>query len=316
MEGGNPLFCDQLLPNPFVGLAPFAGTSLYTNATISPRPRWRTRIRAFGGLTQQMRNDGKVWYNSLQVTYEVRLQSDLNLLANYTLSKSIDQDGSFNDYQNGVLQRSVSQYDRPHNLTVASVYNLPFGKGKRFLNSSNGVVSRLVSGWQNTVTFTYSSGLPWALPTNVMYVKDATIPNIDWSAPDRSRSESLRRTVERQRVDHHAGVQHSRGLHRLQLPDRSAVRAALHSEPRSPASPEQPANGGSFAEQRPRSSMKGCGIQFRAEAFNLTNTYWFGRQQFNSTATSSAFGTMNKASLAFTNTNQPRYVQLGVKFLW
>ena len=53
-----------------------------------------------------------------------------------------------------------------------------------------------------------------------------------------------------------------------------------------------------------------------AEVFNLTNTYWFGRQQFNSTATSSAFGTMNKASIAFTNTNQPRYVQLGLKFLW
>ena len=57
-------------------------------------------------------------------------------------------------------------------------------------------------------------------------------------------------------------------------------------------------------------------LQFRAEVFNLTNTYWFGRQQFNSTATSSAFGTMNKASIAFTNTNQPRYVQLGLKFLW
>jgi hypothetical protein len=57
-------------------------------------------------------------------------------------------------------------------------------------------------------------------------------------------------------------------------------------------------------------------IQFRAEAFNITNTYWFGRQQFNSTPTSSAFGTLNKASIAFTNTNQPRYVQLGLKFLW
>jgi hypothetical protein len=57
-------------------------------------------------------------------------------------------------------------------------------------------------------------------------------------------------------------------------------------------------------------------VQFRAEAFNITNTYWFGRQQFNSTATSAAFGTLNKGSIAFTNSNQPRYVQLGVKFLW
>jgi hypothetical protein len=180
MEGGNPLFCDALLPNPYVGLPQFIGTSLNTNATIS-RATLANPYTAFGGLTQQMRNDGKVWYNSLQVTYEVRLKSDLNLLANYTLSKSIDQ--SFNDFQNRVLQRSVSQYDRPHNLTIASVYNLPFGKGKRFLDSSNGLVSRVVGGWQNTVTFTYTSGLPWSLPTNVIYVKDATLPNIDWSAP-------------------------------------------------------------------------------------------------------------------------------------
>ena len=182
MEGGNPLYCDQLLPNPFLGLAPFAGTSLYTNATVS-RATLAIPYPAFGALTQQMRNDGKVWYNSMQVTYEVRLRGDLNVLANYTLSKSIDQDGNFNDYQNGVLQRSVSQYDRPHNLTIATVYNLPFGKGKRFLGSSNAFVSRLVGGWQSTFSFTYTSGLPWALPTNVLYVKDATLPNVDWSAP-------------------------------------------------------------------------------------------------------------------------------------
>jgi hypothetical protein len=89
MEGGNPLYCDQLLPNPFVGLAPFVGTSLYSNATIS-RATLANPFPAFGGLTEQMRNDGKVWYNSLQVTYEVRMRGDWNVLANYTLrSRSI-----------------------------------------------------------------------------------------------------------------------------------------------------------------------------------------------------------------------------------
>ena len=42
MEGGNPLFCDQLLPNPYVDCR-FAGTSLNTSATISGR-RWRILI--------------------------------------------------------------------------------------------------------------------------------------------------------------------------------------------------------------------------------------------------------------------------------
>ena len=57
-------------------------------------------------------------------------------------------------------------------------------------------------------------------------------------------------------------------------------------------------------------------LQFRAEVFNLANTYWFGRQQFNSTATSASFGTITKSSIAFTNSNQPRYVQLGLKFIF
>ena len=314
MEGGNPLFCDQLLPNPYVGLAPFAGTSLFSNVMIS-RATLANPYTAFGGLTQQMRNDGKVWYNSLQVTYEVRLKSDLNLLANYTLSKAIDQDGSFNDYQAGVLQRSVSQYDRPHNLTIASVYSFPFGKGKRFLNSSNRFVSRLVGGWQNTVTFSYASGLPWGLPGNVLYVKDATLPDINWSAPivrgvrpcvaqwnDNGSITMLPASVTAGCTDYN-----------FLIAPRYAPRFTPARDPRlrmnSPPNADVSLNKVTAINEKMR-------IQFRAEAFNLTNTYWFGRQQFNSTATSSAFGTINKASVAFTNSNQPRYVQLGVKFLW
>jgi hypothetical protein len=315
MEGGNPLFCDQLLPNPYAGLAPFLGTSLYTNATIS-RATLANPYTAFGGLTQQMRNDGKVWYNSLQLTYEVRMSNDLNLLANYTLSKSIDQDGSFNDFQNGVLQRSVSQYDRPHSLTIASVYNLPFGRNKKFLGGAGGFVDRLVGGWQNTVTFTYSSGLPWALPSNVIYVKDATIPNIDWSAPIvRGVKPCVAQwndngTITMQGFSTAAGCGTD---YNFLIAPRYAPRFAPSRDPRlrlnSPPTADVSLNKVTVIKERMR-------IQFRAEVFNLTNTYWFGRQQFNSTATSSAFGTLNKASVAFTNTNQPRYVQLGLKFLW
>jgi hypothetical protein len=314
MEGGNPLFCDQLLPNPFAGLSPFLGTSLYSNATIS-RATLANPYPAFGGLTEQMRNDGKVWYNSLQVTYEVRLRGDLNVLANYTLSKSIDQDGNFNDFQNRVLQRSVSQYDRPHNITVASVYSLPFGKGKKFLGNANGLVNRLVGGWQNTVTFTYTSGLPWALPSNVIYVKDATLPDIDWSAPVvRAITPCVAQwndngSITMQPFSVSAGCTSYNFL----IAPRYAPRFTPSRDPRlrlhSPPTADISFNKTTAIKERMR-------IQFRAEAFNITNTYWFGRQQFNSTATSSAFGTLNKASIAFTNTNQPRYVQLAVKFLW
>ncbi len=314
MEGGNPLFCDQLLPNPFVGIPAFAGTASFSNATLS-RATLANPYPAFGGLTQQMRNDGKIWYNSLQVTYEVRMKKDLNLLANYTLSKSIDQDGSYNDYQQRILQRSVSQYDRPHNITVASVYNLPFGKGKRFINSSNGVVSRLVGGWQNTVTFTYTSGLPWSLPGNVLYLKDATLTDIDWSAPIvRGIKPCVAQWNDNGSITMQSfSTAYGCTDYNFLITPRYAPRFTPARDPRlrmnSPATADLSLNKVTQINERMR-------VQFRAEVFNLTNTFWFGRQQFNSTATNAAFGTLTKSSLAFTNTNQPRYVQLGLKFLW
>jgi hypothetical protein len=56
------------------------------------------------------------------------------------------------------------------------------------------------------------------------------------------------------------------------------------------------------------------GVQFRAEVFNVTNTFNFYQSQPNSTLTSAAFGTVNKANVSSSNGNQPRTIQLSVKF--
>jgi hypothetical protein len=120
--------------------------------------------------------------------------------------------------------------------------------------------------------------------------------------------------MERQRLHHHAGVQRNGGCtdYNFLIAPRFAPRftpAGIRSADEQPADADVSLNKVTQINERMR-------IQFRAEVFNVSNTFWFGRQQFNSTATNSAFGTLNKASIAFTNTNQPRYVQLGVKFLW
>jgi hypothetical protein len=57
-------------------------------------------------------------------------------------------------------------------------------------------------------------------------------------------------------------------------------------------------------------------LQFRAEAFNLTNTFMFNRASFSTTQTSVNFGTLVPSTAAFSNTNAPRYIQLGFKLLW
>jgi len=54
-------------------------------------------------------------------------------------------------------------------------------------------------------------------------------------------------------------------------------------------------------------------IQFRAEAFNAMNTFWFPTAQFSNNVNSSSFGTIIKNTASG---NPPRHIQLGVKFLF
>lgn len=313
MEGGNPLYCDQRVPNPFYQLAPFAGTTNYSSSTIGRTSLWNP-YPEFGSLTTQMRNDGKTWYNSLQVVYETRMKGGLNLMANYTLSKMMYRSG-FNDIQNGVLQQGIYQWDRPHSLNIATVYALPFGPGKHWLNSSHGFWSRLVGGWQNTVMFQYQSGWPQAMP-NGLYLKPAEIQNIDWSAPTiRGFSPCVAKwndnnTITLQSFSVAAGcTDYNFLIAPRYTPSRFTPnydsRLRTHALPLADVS----------LNKSTRITEKTT-LQFRAEAFNVTNTFWLGLQQFNSSLTSSTFGTINKGGVSFGNGNQPRYFQLAVKFLW
>jgi hypothetical protein len=54
--GGNPLYCDQQVPNPFYGLEPFRGTNLYTRTNVA-RSSLAVPYPHFGGLTNVTRND-------------------------------------------------------------------------------------------------------------------------------------------------------------------------------------------------------------------------------------------------------------------
>jgi hypothetical protein len=57
-------------------------------------------------------------------------------------------------------------------------------------------------------------------------------------------------------------------------------------------------------------------FQFRAEVFNVANTYMHNRQGFNTNPENAAFGTLTRATVSFTNSNLARSMQLGFKLLW
>jgi len=312
MEGGNPAYANALLPNPFQGLAPFFGTTFYSGSTLS-RAQLLRPFSEFGSITELTRNDGASWYNSMQVVVETRLR-DLSLVGNYTLSKHIVREG-FIDVQQNILQRSLFANDVPHHISLAAVYEFPFGKGKRFFSAPSGFFGRLISGWQGTLLFNYFSGTPWALPSNVLYLKEAKLDNINWAAPN---VQGVRPCVSRwndngtitmQPFSANAGCTESNFLilpsYAPRLTPYYDGRLRLQSAPQTDISVNKMTQ---ITEK-----MK---VQFRAEVFNVTNTFMFHKLSFNNNPESANFGSLQPAAASYGQGNWPRQFQLAVKFIW
>ncbi len=111
-------------------------------------------------------------YNSLQVRLQQRLDFGLSLLAAYTWSKSIDDASNFftssgdpNFPQNSLdlsAERGLSNFDVRHRLSVSYNYDLPFGKGREYLNDE-GWISTVLSGWQANGIVTLQTGRPFTV---------------------------------------------------------------------------------------------------------------------------------------------------------
>jgi len=102
---------------------------------------------------------GTSHYHGLQAKFNRRLVNGLQTLVSYTWSKSIDVGSGYFNVENGpgggsTLQnffdpstgRGVSAYDIPHFLSWSTVYELPFGDGKRWFRS--GAASWILGNWQ------------------------------------------------------------------------------------------------------------------------------------------------------------------------
>ena len=322
LEGGSPAFCDALQPNPFFGLAPFAGTTLGTDPTIS-RNALNRPFPQFGGFTQNGRNDGKVWYNSMQVTYTQRTKGGLNMTVAYTLSKMMERWG-FNDTPANVISQSLYPWDRTHAFKVGSVWELPFGQGRRLFNTSNKFWSRVASGWQHTAIFQFTSGRPWDLPSNVLYVKEAKLPNIDWNASKiygvrpcvatyntQGTAITLQSFSNTQEIRDRFGCS-ATDYNFLVLPNYAPRvtptrdgRLRMHAVPQLDMS----------VNKLTRITEK-INVQFRAEAFNISNTFYFPLQQFDNNANSSTFGTITKGTVSQGNANFPRQIQFALKLIF
>jgi hypothetical protein len=128
-----------------------------------------------GGGTFYSRSIGESSYHALQLKARRRFSDGLQMLLSYTWSKSMDNGSSgwfaaengpggssaAQNYHEPASNRSVSSYNIPHFLSFYSVYELPIGKGKRYLTS--GPAAWVLGNWQTNVILQWRSGQPYNL---------------------------------------------------------------------------------------------------------------------------------------------------------
>ncbi len=151
----------------------------------------RRPITTFGTI-QQSWGGGFSNYHGLQVKVERRLSGGLYFLNAFSYSRSIDNaaghletangDNSRVNFRNVRNDKGAGSYNQPFNNTTTVVYDLPYGKGRRFGGSAPGVVHAVVGGWSLTLINTMASGQPINLyysPTTQFSVGDPTMrPNL------------------------------------------------------------------------------------------------------------------------------------------
>ncbi|MFN2578230.1 MAG: carboxypeptidase regulatory-like domain-containing protein [Pyrinomonadaceae bacterium] len=132
-------------------------------------------------LITKLDNSGDSNYHAAQFTLRRRFTSGLGMSLAYTFGKSIDNQSvdpvgassggglsttnsrTPTDIRNFRQERGRSDFDRTHVLTAATVWEVPFGHGKRFFKSSPGVVNQVLGGWTVNTIYTFMTGEPFAV---------------------------------------------------------------------------------------------------------------------------------------------------------
>lgn len=140
---------------------PFYGVITNTTSTLSQSTVAVSQLLLpfpqFTGVTESSLPLGRSHYNSQQIMANKRFAAGLTLSLAYTFSKYM-QNTAYHNMDDAAPESVISGSDRPSNFVVSGLYELPFGPGKRFLQTANPFVKRVVGGWQVSWTGTYTSG--------------------------------------------------------------------------------------------------------------------------------------------------------------
>jgi hypothetical protein len=284
---------------------------------LSPYPQY------CGGLTGETENAGNSTYHSLQVKAEKRFSNGFWFLGSYTNSKLITDSNSTQagNEAGGLVQGVISPFERHRNKTLAIddvpqllsftvVYDLPVGKGKRYLNVG-GITNKILGGWEASTIFRASSGIPFIFRDSNCNVpaefRVACLPAVVSGNPFAVSKGSFK-PEPNVPLFNRAAFQDN-GTEGFQFDYGSG---AVVSNYRGYGFHNQ-----DFGLTKDIRITERVGVQFKVEAFNLWNWHNFacmdqctGNTGFVNDLASPSFGTWNGA------VSPPRNIQMGMKVLF
>jgi hypothetical protein len=238
-------------------------------------------------------------YHALVLKLDRRFSNGLTFQWNYVFSKLItDSDsygaeGASQDHFNRRLEKSIGAYDQTHALKLNTLYELPFGKGKRWLAS--GIGSAVLGGWRLGLIQTYGGGFPLAISRNN--------PLVIFNGTTRPTITSYDNWVPQwKNGDFDPAV--DRRLDRAAFPAQQPINFgnATRFNPKVRAFPNYNEN---ISLAKTINIGEKLRLDFRAESFNLFNRVIFGNG--NTNIDSNVFGVVNDQA------NQARQMQLALK---
>ena len=163
------------------------GSSAILEQALTPYPQ-------FGGYFPVNEMDGTAFYNAFQAQAEKRFAGGLSYLASLTLSRNVSnqQVGSGPFSGNGMnayapqLEWGPSLgLDQLYMVKLVGTYELPFGRGKKYLSNSNLLVSELAGGWHIGAILNYQGGTPMSISNNYnpLLVNSFDRPNLIKGVP-------------------------------------------------------------------------------------------------------------------------------------
>ena len=265
-----------LVPNPFAGLLP--GSTL--NSRMTSVATLLNAYAEFTGVSESTIPNAYGWFHMLAVRLTKRFSHGLQMSLNYEHSRLLEAISQLNQGDSH-LWYGVPTADFPDHLALAASYNLPFGRGARFLNKPNGLLNGLVGGWVLNTIYVWESGPALSWGNAIYYGGDLN-----------NQPRNLRRAFNTGQFDTNASDQPTGNNYRTFPTSFNNLRADA-------------ANNIDLSLLKSFKIRERLKLQYRFEAFNAFNRTQFAAANLSPTAT--AFGTINSQA------NTPRVVQMGLR---